>query len=36
MPAIHGVQIAIGRSQYQKGFDIVVDGSNEGADGPEM
>ena len=28
MPAIHGVQIAIGRSQYQTGFDIVVDDSN--------
>ena len=33
MPAIHGVQIAIGRSQYQTGFDIVVDDSNAGRRG---
>ena len=25
MPTIHGVKIAIGRSQYQTGFDIGVD-----------
>jgi hypothetical protein len=33
MPAIQGVQIAIGRSQYQTGFDIVVDDSNAASPG---